>query len=323
MSINYSCKKCCNFNSKNMNDLKKHILKKNSCKKTNDSHLLSDDQILAMSVLPNNEFNGITIEETLHLKNSNIMNKNKEELFNIFKSIEKTNQSSFCKFCNKEYKLNLDLKKHLVLDCFYNDLKKKENIQKSINIDINNTTYNNSEIINDNSINSYNNCNNTYNIKVEIQPPIGFDYNWDLSKIDKEKLIHLTQFMYTNLLKALLENDKNLNVIIDNENNSGIVYKNDIEKYREMTIQDITDKTMEKLKEELIKMNKNDKFGNNKYTQINKDEIDIKYENYLKSEDIKKNVLEHISKIYEDKKPEAITIAEKIKEIDQLNNSGF
>ena len=38
-------------------------------------------------------------------------------------------------------------------------------------------------------------------------------------------------------------------------------------------------------------MNKNDKFGNNKYTQINKDEIDIKYENYLKSEDIKKKCL--------------------------------
>jgi hypothetical protein len=278
-----------------------------------------------MSVLPNNELNGITIEETLHLKNSNIMNKNKEELFNIFKSIEKTNQSSFCKFCNKEYKLNLDLKKHLVLDCFYNDLKKKENIQKSINIDIKNTTYNNSEIINDNSINSYNNCNNTYNIKVEIQPPISFDYNWDLSKIDEKyrNLIHLTQFMYTNLLKAVLENDKNLNVIIDNENNLGIVYKNDIEKYREMTIQDITDKTMEKLKDELIKINKNDQLGGDIHIKNSKEEIDKKYENYLKSEDIKKNVLEHISKIYEDKKPEAITIAEKIKDFDKINNSGF
>ena len=315
MSINYSCKKCCNFNSKNMNDLKKHILKKNPCKKTNDSHLLSDDQILAISVLPNNELNGITIEETLHLKNSNIMNKNKEELFNIFKSIEKTNQSSFCKFCNKEYKLNLDLKKHLVLDCFYNDLKKKENNQKSINIDINNT-YNNCN-------NNYN--NNTYNIKVEIQPPIGFDYNWDLSKIDEKyrNLIHLTQFMYTNLLKAVLENDKNLNVIIDNENNSGIVYKNDIEKYREMTIQDITDKTMEKLKEELIKINKTDQLGSDIHIKNSKEEIDKKYENYLKSEDIKKNVLDHISKIYEDKKSEAITIAEKIKEIDTINNNGF
>jgi thiol-disulfide isomerase/thioredoxin len=128
-------------------------LKKYPCKKTNDSYLLSDDQILAISVLPNNEFNGIKIEETSHLKNSNIMTKNKNELFNIFKSIEKTNQLSFCKFCNKEYKLNLDLKKHLVLDCFYNDLNKNENNHKFTNIGINNTMYNNSEIINS----SYNN----------------------------------------------------------------------------------------------------------------------------------------------------------------------
>jgi hypothetical protein len=316
MSGNYLCKKCEVFNSKNFGDLKKHMLKKKPCQKKNDSYLLSDDQILAISVLPNNT---IIVEETLHLKNSNIMNKNKEELFNIFKSIEKKNQSSFCKFCNKEYKLNLDLKKHLVLDCFFNDLKKKENNKKFANINISNTTYNNS---------CYNNCiidnsNNIYNIKVEIQPPVGFDYNWDLSKINEEKLIHLTQFMYTNLLKAVLENNKNLNVIIDNENNSGIVYKNDIEKYREMTIQDITDKTMEKLKEELIKMNKNDKLGNNIYTKMNEDEIDKRYENYLKCEDIKKNVLDHISKIYEDKKSEAITIAEKIKEIDQISNNGF
>ena len=143
ISGNYSCKKCENFNSKNFGDLKKHIFKKYPCKKTNNSYLLSDDQILAISILPNNEFNSITIKETLHLKNSNIITKNKEDLFNIFKSIEKINQSSFCKFCNKEYKLILDLKKHLVLDCFYNDLKKKENNHEFTNIDIN-TTYNNS-----------------------------------------------------------------------------------------------------------------------------------------------------------------------------------
>ena len=89
MISNYSCKKCNNFNSKNLNDLKKHLLKKKTCPKTNQSFIFSEDQLLAISILPNNTSSSINIKDTEHLKDSNIMNKNKFELFELFKSIEK------------------------------------------------------------------------------------------------------------------------------------------------------------------------------------------------------------------------------------------
>ena len=58
--------------------------------------------------------------------------------------------------------------------------------------------------------------------------------------------------MYTNLLIEILKNEINLNVIIDTDNDSGIVYKNDIDKYIKMKSEDIIDKTMLKLKEHLL-----------------------------------------------------------------------
>jgi len=49
----------------------------------------------------------------------------------------------------------------------------------------------------------------------------------------------ISQFMYTELLEEILKNDINLNVIIDKEKNSGMVYKNNIDKYIQMKLKDI------------------------------------------------------------------------------------
>ena len=49
--------------------------------------------------------------------------------------------------------------------------------------------------------------------------------------------------MYTKLLEEILKNEINLNVIIEDETNSGLVYKNDDDKYVNMKIHDIIEKS--------------------------------------------------------------------------------
>ena len=57
--------------------------------------------------------------------------------------------------------------------------------------------------------------------------------------------------MYTNLLKNILDNESNLNVIIEKDTNEGIVYKNNIEKFIKMNLKDIVDDSMYKLNKHL------------------------------------------------------------------------
>jgi len=64
--------------------------------------------------------------------------------------------------------------------------------------------------------------------------------------------------MYTELLEEILKNDINLNVIIDKDNDSGMVYKNNIDKYIQMKLKDIISNTMEKLNNHLNDINKDD-----------------------------------------------------------------
>jgi len=249
------------------------------------------------------------------------MNKNRVELFNILNSIERTDGTLHCKFCNKEFKLLIEFKKHLFLNCFYDELKKRDNDENLISSNMINNSYNNCDLINGNN----NTINNTYNIKVEIKNPVGFDNKWDLSSIDYriKNAIALSQFMYTNLLEEILKNEITLNVIIDNENNLGMVYKNDIDKYNQMKIKDIVHNTMKKLNEHLIDINKNDKMTIQEFIKINKESINNKYVNFEKDENIQKDVENKICAIFENKKIEAINLAEKIMEKTNIANNGF
>lgn len=321
MLISYSCKKCNNFNTKNLKDLKKHLLKKKYCPKTNDSFLLSDDQILATTILPDNDIYCIKIEDTVHLKNSSIIHKNKEKLFEIFKSVEKLKKNISCKFCKLEFKNVMNLKKHLILNCFFEELKKIDNEEKILNTEINNSNIINNkyDIIN----NTNNTINNTYNITIEIKNPVGFDNQWDLSKINQENKrdISFSNCMYTNLLEEILKNEINLNVIIDNDNDSGMVYKNNIEKYIQMKSKDIVDNTMKKLNEHLIEINKSNKKSLEDIIKISKDKIIKKYKDYEKNNDIQKYVETAICSIFENKKTDALSLAEKNKKDEILNNS--
>jgi len=320
MSTNYLCQKCAKFNTNNFTDLKKHLCKKKSCLKTNEAFLLSEDQLLVLSLIPNNEPGRIKIEDTTHLKNSNFLNKNKEELFKISKGIEKSNKMLCCPFCENKFKLVMDLKRHLILNCFFEELKKREN-NKIIVSEVNNENNKkvkdeNCEVTNVNNItnlNTINHNNTTYNITIEIKNPVGFDSDWDLSKIDElnKRDISFSNCMYTSLLEEIMKNEINLNIIIDNENNSGMVYKNDIEKYIQMKSKDIVDNTMKKLSDHLIEINKMNKKSMEDILQLSKDKIVKKYEDYEKNSNIKKYVETAICSIFETKKSDAIFLAQK------------
>jgi hypothetical protein len=115
--------------------------------------------------------------------------------------------------------------------------------------------------------------------------------------------------MYTIFLKEILKNDINLNVIIDKDKESGMVYINEIDKYNHMELDEIVNKTMEKLKDQLkiIIKEKTDMLDEIK-THVRRI-TDQKYINYHKFEDIQKGVKDLICSIYDEKKTIANDLA--------------
>ncbi len=60
-----------------------------------------------------------------------------------------------------------------------------------------------------------------------------FDDKWSTSHIDKYFKVFLlnTYRKYTNFIEKVLDNNDNLNVIIDENSDNSLVYKNNKEKY--------------------------------------------------------------------------------------------
>ena len=121
--------------------------------------------------------------------------------------------------------------------------------------------------------------------------------------------------MYTNLLEEILNNETNLNVIIDKETSSGMVYKNDVDKYIQMKIKDIVEKSMEKLYNNLNEINGSMKENSIVYEDIlklSKEKIDTKYKDYKNNEETKKIVQDYITNIFDNKKQDALVVANNI-----------
>ena len=140
----------------------------------------------------------------------------------------------------------------------------KHNIKNNKNDDKNNYNKNNynintETIIQDkNGTQTINNITvnqqfNNYNI-INMKYPISFDKEWDLSQISYEQklfLISCCTTKYSELLKFILQNDDNLNVIIENETNTGLVYLNDTEKYIHLNKSEIITQSLTKLNTQL------------------------------------------------------------------------
>lgn len=303
MSIIYECKRCM-FNTNTFYNMKRHVNKKKSCERNIDSYRNSDDQNLILSLLPIEQNNTIN-KEIEYLKKSDTIFKNKTKLLNDIELVEK-NKLKKCIYCDEKFNKIIDLKKHILVQCFYKDLQKSINLEnKQIIIDGNNNNITN---------NSNNQCitNNITNIYLDFKKPIPFDGQCNISLINqiyKERLI-FSNFMYTKLLEEILKNELNLNVIIDKSNDSGIVYKNDIDKYIQMKSKDIIDNTMDKLKKHLLDFNDETKdLSLSECINLSKINIEKKYENYQDNEEINKNVKNIISNIFEDKKENAVDIS--------------
>lgn len=348
MSTKYKCIKCGNFETCIFSYMKKHIDRKNSCIKLPECMILSDDQILVSTLIPYcNNIQQITNNDILHLENSNIIYKNKNELFNEIDRIEK-NKIKCCKYCNEEFSLIFLLKKHIIIKCFYMELlnRKKnlennstefasssssfgKNVEENTNFNngIQNSIYNNCENINNTNIQTLNNNNNNISFFIGVNNPVPFDDEWDLSKIDESKKakIFISQTMYTNFLKEILNNEINLNVVMDKENNDYcMVYKNNIDKYIQMKSKDIVEDTMKKLNCQLLYINKNDTNSFDEIIEFSRRMINKKYIDYQKNENIHKGVDNLICSIYDNKRSDALNVAKKVlKNKDKIKMNGF
>lgn len=321
----YCCKKC-NFTCQNYGDIKRHVNKKKICDKKNlDCFGLSDDEIFVLTMIPfYKNKQSITISEIKNLKNSNIIYKNKDKLFDLLDDIDK-NKIKKCKFCIYECTKITDLKKHLIINCFIKKIMERDNYESCKY-----ESEHNLNIINSNNLIINNQSQTiTNNIYFEIKPPLPFDGEWDISKLDDNfrARVLISQIMYTTLLDEILKNKDNLNVIIDKESKSGMVYKNEKEKYISMKLKDIVDESMEKLKKHLLEINeeaRSTKEFDSQIIRFGKSLVLGKYNDYKKYEGVTEFVNDAMSCVYEKQKEEAIKKSIELKELNtQLLKKGF
>ena len=324
MSTIYKCHRCDLFDTTRFSNMKKHFNRKSYCKKNSKYMFLSDDQIISLSLIPYNH--NITEKDTDHLKDSNIIDKNKNKLFDDLSFIEK-NKIKKCNLCNMEFNLLNDLKKHYMLFCFFTELNKdiKTNEDKNSPLPVNNKEEycNITNITNITNNQTNNQTNNVTNIYIDIKNPIPFDNIWDISKIsesDKSDIL-ISNFMYTKLLEEILKNDINLNVIIDKDKDSALVYQDD--EYIEVKLKDIIENTMKKLNDHLNNINKGRIHAFEEIIKFTRQMINKKYIDYNKNNYIQEGVKKCVSDLFENKKDDAIKIAKTVYERKNTEMVGF
>ena len=318
----YKCINC-SYNCKLFNDMVKHLSRVTMCPKSLEGYKYTDEEIIKISLLPHKKDKKIDNLGLLK-KKTNMIKISKEKYFNVFNQIEK-NKLRICPLCNSKYDKKCELKKHIILECatidFENDNintnlpllvetsiknnNEKVSIFSDDNISNVNTNINHNanveslmcgkeNTINNITNNSYNidNINNNYNIdniniinNININSPVSFDDEWDVSHLSHEEktLLIISMYKYTKTLEKLLKNKKNLNVVVDQKSNSGLVYKkNSIEV---MSLNEICDKSLDKLNHHLNTFfddvtNNNNYHIDKDYLKHEKKVLRIKHGNY-------------------------------------------
>lgn len=343
----FQCKRC-NHITKQKVEMKRHLDRKFKCIKKISSYKFDDIDLYNNSLIRHFKNNENEIEE--ELKNA-LKDALKDELNEEFKIKEEPEQFEKIPFENndlkefkeyKEFKKYKELKKNIEsinknddnssiasdISDEYSEysfstqnqdglkfictkcnkfFKNKSNLNRHIN---KNRCISNITNINGATLNQQ---NNIININLKIMRP--FDDDWDTSQIDStlKNLLLLSNMKYTKTLEHILSNESNLNVIIEDDLNNGIVYKNDTEKFKQMTITDIVDKSMDKLHKHLQnfhnEINEHNDFNINKeYLEEEKDIIQQKYDEYKSNKYVKSKVQEFITNIYNSKKKETIQL---------------
>jgi len=229
--------------------------------------------------------------DSFNYKDEDLTNLSLTRIQNEF--IENKN---LCNYCSKTFSSKINLEKHIEKTC-----KKKEVFINNNNNSINNT-------INNTIVNNINITNNIFIMK-------SFREEWDDSKIDDKSkiLLLLADSKFTSTLENLLENEANLNVLVDNTNDStaGLVFNEN--KFENMNINDIIKTSMEKLYNILKKfrqeINESTEFDiKKKSLDIEEKIIDEKYEKYKLDKNIQTNVNSFIKDIYNKKKEETMKV---------------
>lgn len=344
MSYNkYICKSC-EYKTDSFAKIKRHCLGKKSCiPLLNEYYKFSKDQCIILSFVAHNRDNTQPIDLN-NLKKYNKIYENRELLES--RLLDKDmKHNKCCSYCNETFNSCIDLKNHILLDCFQkqiDDLEPKQNISNktigdvisnthshNVNDAYNNTATDHSNLNNNCTVNDHStatvndnstvNVDNTVNITLNIQTPVSFDSSWDISnieEIEKKLSILCSDIIYTKFLSTLLENKKNLNVILDKSKDYGYVYKNDDEKYVQMKLNDIIDSSMMKMREKLKSINHEIKQTNtyHEVSLINEDKIRNKYKEYINKKPVKELVTNLLSNLYNDKKDESLEIFNNINE---------
>jgi len=258
-----------------------------------------------------------TDEEINELNNKQIL----KDVENIV--IDNFAKTFSCKFCNKIFNRKYNCNRHIGL----------EHIDEDENIDTKNIKNNNiiETVINNNNITNIQNIQNiqnNINISLKIPDLIPFEEEWDLSEINNndKHLLMISKIMYTQLLEKIMENDKNLNIIIDKDSNSGLVYTNSDNKkeYVNMEYEKIIEKSMYKINKHLtdIYNDMKNNFDNLYYLEEHhKKNISEKYRNFRLNKDIKKTVETYFGDILNKNHDKSIKIMKEINENDIIDNN--
>ena len=189
-------------------------------------------------------------------KNINSIGKNDNELYDLSLNPDKSKSKNIfnCKVCNKKYSRIDSYHRHLKnsKECNQDNIENNDKVN-IIESNINNITLNNVTNSNITCGDTINNINKNINININILP---FDECWTTDHLDnKDKRYIVTSLMkYTTLLNELLENDENLNVIVEENTNEALIFKNKEDKYVNIKKKDLYSKTMKELKNILIEM---------------------------------------------------------------------
>lgn len=253
------------------------------------------------------------IEMIRHLnrKNKCIINNVEALKYSDSEVLELSIKKVFDKNNNNLYEKNLNDK--LICNLCSATFHNKSNLNRHLN---NNKCIEKCTNITNNTNNTLNQQNNIININFNLVK--SFDEDWDVSKIDKtlRDMLVLSNIQYTKTLEHILDNESNLNVVLDDDSKSGIVYKNELEKFQPMTVTDIIDKSMDKLYKHL-KVFYND-FSDKKdeylldehFLNKVKDLTDKKYSDYKTNKDVNIRVKELITNIYNSKRNETLKMYE-------------
>ena len=292
----YECKRCF-FTCYQKCTMKKHLDKVKTCERKLESFQYNDNELYNLSLLRINS-----------IKKDTFCDLCKKEFKNIF-SLKRHQNKIHENNVNDNLNDNVNNNINHIDNVNYNDNDNVNYNDNDNNINDNINCITNNGIINNGNINIVNNSNNN-NISINI---INFDDNWNTSHIDdKQKiLLLLKKFKFTSTLENILENEVNLNVLIDNTTENGLICNDN--KFEKMNIKDIVNKTMKKLLDSLNNF-KNEIYEKNEHNldlyiienEINK--ANIKYEDFKKNKISQNDVNHMIKNIYNKRKDDTYNI---------------